>query len=134
VDKLDDEGRLELPSEDQMYSVLGLKKEDESEEQERLGRCGVSFLSAQKGCDDGSTTIPTFQHLPGQMLMFARNNPVMEPSSLYPSMEFRLAMRPYFIDKEFDLGIEATDKIRYKGYCRGGDYPWSIAARVENNG
>jgi hypothetical protein len=26
VDKLDDEGRFEFPSEDQMYSVLGLKK------------------------------------------------------------------------------------------------------------
>jgi hypothetical protein len=32
VDKLDDEGRLELPSEDKMYSVLRLKKEKETEE------------------------------------------------------------------------------------------------------
>jgi hypothetical protein len=37
--------------------------------------------------------------------------------------EFRLAMRQYAIDKEFELGIEATDKIRYRGYCRGGDCP-----------
>jgi hypothetical protein len=29
---LDDEGRLELPSKEQMYSVLGLKNEDETEE------------------------------------------------------------------------------------------------------
>jgi hypothetical protein len=36
--------------------------------------------------------------------------------------------------KEFELGIEATDKTRYKGYCRGGDCPWSIGAWVENKG
>jgi hypothetical protein len=57
---------------------------------------------------------------------------MMEPESVYSSMkEFRLAMRQYVIDKEFELDIEATDKTRYRGYCRGGDYPWSINARVE---
>jgi hypothetical protein len=56
--------------------------------------------------------------------MFDRNNPIMKPDNLYPSMkEFRLAIRQYFIDKEFELGIEATDKTRYKGYCRCEDYP-----------
>jgi hypothetical protein len=45
VDILDDEGRLEFPCEDQMYSVLGLKKEDETEEQERERRCdGVRMV------------------------------------------------------------------------------------------
>jgi hypothetical protein len=66
--------------------------------------------------------------------MFDRNNPVMEPGSLYPSMkEFRLAMQ-HSIDKEFEMGIEATDKRRYRGYCRGRDCPWSIAARMESKG
>jgi hypothetical protein len=50
VDKLDDEGMLELPSEEQMYSVLGLKNEDKTKEQEREGRrCGVSSSTARKG-------------------------------------------------------------------------------------
>jgi hypothetical protein len=52
---LDDEGRLEFPSEDQIYSVLGLKKEDETDEQERERRCD--------GCEDGSGAILIFQHL-----------------------------------------------------------------------
>jgi hypothetical protein len=60
VDKLDDEGRLKLPSKDKMYLILGLKKEDETEEQERKGGCGVGSSSAQKGCDDGSAVIPIF--------------------------------------------------------------------------
>jgi hypothetical protein len=60
---------------------------------------------------------------------------VMEPRSVYQSMkEFRLAMRQYAIDKEFELGIEATDKTRCRGYCWGGDCPWSINERVEQKG
>jgi hypothetical protein len=59
VDKLDDEGRIELPSEEQMYSILGLKNEDETEEQEREGRrCGVDSSTAH--CEDDSTVIPIF--------------------------------------------------------------------------
>jgi hypothetical protein len=65
--------------------------------------------------------------------MFDRNNPVMEPGSLYSNMkEFRLAVRQFAIDNEFKLGIEATDKTRYRDYCRGGECPWSINARVEH--
>jgi hypothetical protein len=50
--------------------------------------------------------------------MFDKNNPVIEPGGLYPNMkEFRLAMRQYIIDKEFELGVKATDRMRYRGYC-----------------
>jgi hypothetical protein len=67
--------------------------------------------------------------------MFDRNNPVMELSSLYPTMkEFKLAMRQYVIDKEFELGVEAIEKTRYRGYYQGGDYPWSINVRLEHKG
>jgi hypothetical protein len=46
--------------------------------------------------------------------MFNRNNPIMEPGSLYPSMkEFYLAMRQYSIDNEFKLGIEAGDNTSH---------------------
>ena len=48
--------------------------------------------------------------------------------------EFRLAMRQYAIDKEFELGIEASTTKKYRGYCRGGDCPWSINARIERDG
>jgi hypothetical protein len=55
--------------------------------------------------------------------MFDRNNSVIEPDSLYSSMkEFRLAMRQFSIDKKFELDIEATNKTRYRGYCRGRGY------------
>jgi hypothetical protein len=60
-------------------------------------------------------------------LMFDRNSPVIKPGNFYPSIkEFRLAMRQYSIDKEFKLGVEATDRMRYRGYYRGGDCPWMM--------
>jgi hypothetical protein len=36
-DKVDDEGRFEVPSEEQVYLVFGLRKEDDNEQQEREG-------------------------------------------------------------------------------------------------
>jgi hypothetical protein len=47
---------------------------------------------------------------------------------------FRLAMRQYAIKKEFELGIEATSPIRYRGYCKSGDCPLKIYAREEVKG
>jgi hypothetical protein len=64
-------------------------------------------------------------------VVYDSNHPVMEVGSLYASMtEFRLAIRQYAIDKEFELGIEASTTKKYRGYCRGGDCPWSINARI----
>jgi hypothetical protein len=98
-----------------------LKGEDDREKLEKERRtCGVGPSNGGNVCDDSSTTIPIFQHLPGERVMFDRNNLVMEPDSFYPNMkEFRLAMRQYAIDKEFELGVEATDRMRYRGCCWG---------------
>jgi hypothetical protein len=44
-------------------------------------------------------------------IVYDMNNPVVEPSSFYAIMEqFRLAVRWYVINKEFELVIEATNK------------------------
>lgn len=53
-------------------------------------------------------------------VVYDKLNPVMRVSSLYPNMkEFRLAMRQYAINKEFELGREATNTTRYRGFCHG---------------
>lgn len=41
---------------------------------------------------------------------------------------FRLVVRQYVINNEFELSIEAIDPTRYRGFCLGGDCPWSIHA------
>jgi hypothetical protein len=119
-----------------LYAVLGLKDEDDHEKQEREKRtCGGGPSNGENGCDDSSAAMPIFQLLPVERKMFDRNNLVMNPGSLYPNMKkFKLAVRQYAIDKEFELGIEAIDKTRYRGYCRSGDCPWGINARLEHKG
>jgi hypothetical protein len=75
----------ELPSEERMYSVLGLKKEDDSEEQEKeTTRAGSS---SWKEGDDGFAAIPIFQHLPRKRLIFDRNNSVIKLNNLYHNMK-----------------------------------------------
>jgi hypothetical protein len=134
-DKLDDEGKLEFASEEQLYHVLGLKGEDYCEKHEERATCGGGPSNSANIWDDSSAAIPIFQHLTGERVMFDRNNPVMEPGSLYPNMkEFRLTIRQYAIDKEFELGVEVTDRMRYRGCYRGGDYPWSINAMLKQKG
>jgi hypothetical protein len=85
-DMLDDEGKHKFACEEQLYLVLGLKREDECEKQQKEKRtCGVGS-NGSNVCDDSSTAILIFQHLPGERVMFDRNNPIMEPVSLYPNM------------------------------------------------
>lgn len=63
------------------------------------------------------------------------NNLVMEPDNLYATMHhFRLAIRQYTINKEIELGIETTNKTKFRGYCKGPNCPWSIHARPETKG
>jgi hypothetical protein len=55
--------------------------------------------------------------------------------SRYKDMpNFRLAIRHFVIKNEFELGIEATCPYRFRGYCKGGDCPWKVNARVEIEG
>jgi hypothetical protein len=61
-DKLDDEVRLKFRSEEQVYALLGVKKQDDNEKQEREG--GASFYSVLNDYHDKCATIPIFQHLP----------------------------------------------------------------------
>jgi hypothetical protein len=49
--------------------------------------------------------------------MYSMLNPVMRVGSLYPNMKvFRLAMRHYAIQREFELGIECPSTSRYRGF------------------
>jgi hypothetical protein len=37
---------------------------------------------------------------------------------------FRLAIKQYAINREFELGIEATSTTRFRGFYQGGGCPW----------
>ena len=65
------------------------------------------------------------------VISYDKNNPSLKVGTLYPIMEeFKLAVRQFSINKEFDLGTEKSCKTRYRAYCKSGDEdcpcPWRI--------
>lgn len=132
----DEEGQLQMLSEQEMYVLLGLSEEDARAEKARedaantrVDACG-SGLPNVHDCTEGAA-IPVDDCIPGENnFEYDENNPIMRVGIKYHLMkEFRLAMRQYAINNEFELGIEATDPSRYRGYCSGGGCPWSIHAQ-----
>jgi hypothetical protein len=118
-----------------MYEGLGLKDDDEKDRKAREEPCGRR--------DPGPLPNECVDELVGQDDKIAEEmlslcdwmNPIMELLSRYKDMTtFQLAMRQYAIKKELELGTEASTKVKYRGYCRGGDCPWKIHARVEEKG
>ncbi|CAO2190691.1 unnamed protein product [Urochloa humidicola] len=142
-DPRDDEGRIEVMSEEQLYALLGLRDEDDMEkrkdddkarkaEDEKIRR--ERRASAKKGpvnIDTSGAAIPVDDFIPEErVIVYDKDNPCMDLGTMYPSMkEFRLAVRQYAINKEFELHIVATDPTRYIGNCKTEGCPWHIVGR-----
>jgi hypothetical protein len=128
-----EEGRNDVTSKQGLYFQLGLDNQDDGREDDSSAyRFGNS-----NSCEDklGADILCSDSVLDENRTIYDMNNPVMEPGSLYATMHhFRLAIRQYAINKEFEFGIEATNKTRFRGYCKGPDCPWSIHARPERKG
>jgi hypothetical protein len=53
------------------------------------------------------------------------NNPCMAVGTIYPGMpEFRIAMRQFAINKEFELDLVKIDPVRYIGGCKVDGFRW----------
>jgi hypothetical protein len=116
-----------------LYAKLGLQKEDEKESKAREEACAKRAPSvAMNAVDDD---LVCGDKLSDEMSVLCDwRNPVMELESRYKDIAtFRLAMRQFAIKSEFELG-KASSPLKYRGYCKGGDCPWSIHARPEVKG
>jgi hypothetical protein len=138
---LEDEGRVEVPRENLIYSNLGLNKEGKDENSRRHEFCrGGSTCHVQQSGDidkdDHLADQPREDFLPDEKrVVYDRMNPSMQLGCLFPNMkEFRIAMRRYAIKHEFKLGIDVTSTTRYVGYYKGGDWHWRIYAHEEKKG
>jgi hypothetical protein len=122
----EEEGITELCSEEQVYALLGLSREDEREE-EMATDSNASIVLDIEGVEDVHMVVNDYI-LQEIVMEYDKDNPSLDVGTIYPCMEdFRLAVRQYAINKEFELGIRATSKSRYRGYCKGGDCPWSVS-------
>jgi hypothetical protein len=117
----DEKGRQEVPLEEGMYARLKFREEDEREAREgqeaSMGRSSSVYGNA---CVDGVAALPYEDRLPDErVLLCDRTNPIMKMGSLYKDLKkFRLVMRLYAINNEFELGIESSAPLWYRGYCK----------------
>jgi hypothetical protein len=122
----EEEGIIEICNEQQLYGLLGLKKDGGSTTQ----MVTESFSNSRAATTDASgmlnmqitqaVAIDVTDHISEERtIAYDEDSPCMKLGTPYPSMEkFRLAMRQYGINKEFELGIEATCPNRYRGFCK----------------
>jgi hypothetical protein len=70
------------------------------------------------------------------VITYDKDHPVMDIGTIYPTMdEFRMAVRQFGINEEFDLGTQKLDKKRFRGFCKSSeDCPWRIVgSRQDDN-
>ena len=112
------EGRQEIIDEDQLFRLLGLRTEDDehrSQEQQASTEMenGPENRNAtiEEEIDTAGAAIPVDDHVPGErILVYDPNNPCMDIGTVYPNMkEFRLAMRQFAINEEFELHIVKSE-------------------------
>ncbi|CAO2203479.1 unnamed protein product [Urochloa humidicola] len=123
VETHDEEGRVALMSENQLCELLGFREEETT-----LVPAEAIDCRMDEHCVDGAD-IPISVVLPSEMVIsHDKDNPSMDLGTVYPSMEeFKMVVRQFAINKEFDLGTEKSDKKRYRNYCKSSeDCPWRI--------
>jgi hypothetical protein len=141
-DELDEEGRVQVPCENEVYCNLGLNSDDEAAKnrnRDRFYSSGTTSHSQERvdiDNEDHHGDEECEDYIPDEKrVVYNRINPSMQPGCLFPNMkEFRIAMHQYAIKHEFELGIDVTSTTRYVGYCKGDDCPWRIYAREEKKG
>ena len=120
-----------------MYDKMGLKDEDEREERKRKESCRTRATDgAADECVDAHAALSYVEYLPDERVIVCdRKNPIMKLGSMYKDMnEFRLAMRQYAINHEFELDLKSSTPFRYSAGCKGDGCPWRIHAKPQVQG
>jgi hypothetical protein len=139
----DEEGRIEIVDDEVMYELLGFRAEDDEADKARKAASeGCSQQNADtcqrtEEVDTTGATIEVDDYLPGERtIVHDPNQSNMNLGTVYPNMkEFRLAVRQFAINKEFELRVVKTDPTRYIGGCKGAeDCPWHLVGRRQPDG
>ena len=127
----DGEGVQDIINEDRLFRLLGLRTDEEQNERRREGETKPEFegagdrdslgknRNADNAIDTSDAAIPVDDHVPREgPYVYDPNKPHMDIGTVYPNIkEFRLAMKQFAINEEFEVHIVKTDKTRYIGKC-----------------
>ena len=101
----------------------------------RLGRQPTNLPGANNGeeVDTNGAGIVVDDYLPGEIIVVHDpNRPRMALGTIYPNQqEFRLAVRQFAINEEFELDTVKTDKSRSIYGCKAEDCPWHLVGRMQ---
>jgi hypothetical protein len=115
----EEEGHQETLAEDVVYDKMGLRKEAERASKLKEDACNASAPVASM--NEFTENYVCEGQLDDSVGLCDWRNPVMSLGSRYKDMiTFQLAIRQYAMNREFELGIEATSTTRFRGYCQGG--------------
>ena len=86
--------------------------------------------------DTTGAAIVVDDYLPGEMIVVHNpNRPSMGLGTMYPNQEeFRLAVRKFAINEEFELHTAKTDKTRSIYDFKAEGCPWHIVGRTQPGG
>jgi hypothetical protein len=124
---------LDIIDEDQLFCLLGLRTDDdlhdrpsEAEAEAAAERDSTAENRiADIDIDTTGVVIPVDDHVLGERLYaYNPNKLCMDIGTMYPIMkEFRLVMKQFSINEEFEFHLVKTDKKRYIADCADDDCP-----------
>jgi hypothetical protein len=121
IETIDEEGRLQVISEEQIFAILGFKVEEERAKKERevATKCSASRVVPPMDVGVDGAALLVDDHIPDErVIVYDKKNPKLKLDARFPFMdEFRLAFRTYAIKAEFELYVFKTDKEMYNAYC-----------------
>ena len=104
----------------------------------RLGRQPTNLPGADNGeeVDTNGADIVVDDYLPGEIIVVHDpNRPRMALGTVYPNQqEFRLAVRQFAINEEFELHTAKTDKTRSICDWKAEGCPWHLVGRTQPGG
>lgn len=131
-------GAVPILDEDAVFAFVGLRAEDEKAEKVRTAAAENEdrYDIIADPLDLEGAELPVHDTIPGEdSAFYDMEDPPMEVGTRYASMgEFRAALRIHAINRQFQLGTEKSCKERFRGYCAAEGCPWSIVARLMDDG
>jgi hypothetical protein len=104
VETIDEEVRLEIDNDDQLFAILGLKAEEEratKKDREAATNRSAGRVVPPIGVDVGDAVVPIHDHIADEkLIMYDKDNPELKLEARFPSMdEFRLTVRTYATER-----------------------------------
>lgn len=131
-----DDDRDVAMGEDDMYVLLGLRADDDARVNSRRTTPMASPLPCGIEEEFAEAAIAVDDDIPGESgNVFDQDNPTMSVGDVFPDMKaFRLAVRKYAINEQFDIHTIKSDKTRFRGRCKDVCCPWTINAHSTRKG